>query len=176
MARRRQTWIKGLGLGLAVAASLAVAGCQVTPLYGTLSSGGTARDETRAIRIEPATDRVEQVLRNELIYFFTGGGNAAEPRYHMSIVLSQQESAVGVERLSDVPAAYFLQLRASFALTELATGQTILSGTSFANASYDFSSQRFANVRAKRDAEDRAAKVIAQDLRMRIAAHFASKG
>lgn len=162
--------------GLALVAGLGLAGCQVQPLYGTLSSGGTARDETRAIDIEPAKSRVEQVLRNELIFGFTGGGYAAEPRYRLRIVLSQQDSAVGVEKLSDVPAAYFLLLRASFVLSRVSDGETILTGTSFANASYDFSSQRFANVRALRDAENRAAKVIAGDIRTRILAHFASKG
>ena len=159
-----------------MAAGVLLSACQVQPLYGTLSSGGTARDETRAIQIEPASNRVEQVLRNELIFYFTGGGYAADPRYTMRIVMSEQESAVGVEKLADVPAAYFIQLRASFVISEIATGKTVLTGTSFANASYDFSSQRFANVRAKRDAENRAAKVIAEDLRIRIAAHFAAQG
>lgn len=159
-----------------LAAGLSLTACQVQPLYGTLSSGGTAQDETRAIDIEPAKSRVEQVLRNELIFGFRGGGYAAEPRYRLRLVLSEQDSAVGVQKLSDVPAAYFILLRASFVLTRVSDGETILSGSSFANASYDFSTQRFANVRALRDAENRAAKVIAVDIRTRIAAHFASQG
>ena len=159
------------------AAGLGLAGCQVTPLYGMLPSGGTVRDDTRAIRIESATTRIGQELRNELIFAFTGGGSAAaQPLYSLRIVLSEHESAVGVEKLADVPAAYFILVRASFVLTDIATGTTVLSGSSFASASYDFSTQRFANLRAKRDAEDRAVKVISDDIRTRIAAHFATAG
>ena len=81
---------------------------------------------------------------------------------------------IAVERLSEVPASYIVSLSASFVLSDATTGRTLLTGNSAADASYDFSSQRFANVRALEDAESRAAKTIASDLRIRLAAYFAT--
>ena len=50
----------------------------------------------------------------------------------------------------------------------------VVKGTTFARASYAASLQRFANIRAQRDAEDRAAKVLAEQIRTRIAGYLAT--
>ncbi len=162
-------------------------GCQVRPLYGTFYTPlGVAvapvQDELAAIEIGTVKtadtvdlDRVAQVLRNELIFGFRRGGSGLPPRYRLEIILGKQQMEVGVERLADVPASYTVTMNASFVLSDYATGRTEMTGRSFATASYDFSSQRFANVRAERDAENRAAKVIATDIQARIAGHFAQK-
>ena len=164
---------------LAIVCALAVlAGCNVRPLYGTVGprAGAAASEDLAAIDIEQASDRVEQVLRNELVYMFQRGGNAAPARYHLRMIVDVTKSSVAVEELSDVPAAYLMQMTTSFALTEIGSGRTLLTGSSFANASYDFSNQRFSNQRAAREAEDRAAKVVADDIHTRIAAYFAENG
>lgn len=172
-SRFRRTLLIG---GAALTASLLLSGCQVRPLYGTTVGGGAAHEELAAIDIKPAEDRIEQVLRNDLIFLFQRGGEAAPVRYRLRIILNQSKSAVAVEKLADVPAAYLVAMTATFQLTDAETDETLLTGSSFANASYDFSNQRFANLRAARDAEDRAAKVIAGDIQTRIAAFFATRG
>jgi LPS-assembly lipoprotein len=62
----------------------------------------------------------------------------------------------------------------SFALVELATGKTVMNGRTFARVSSDYpgQQQRFARARARLDAEDRAAKVIAENIRTRLASFF----
>ncbi len=155
--------------------SLALGGCVVRPLYADAPGSGTpVAAELSKIAIQPARNRVEQVLRNELIFAFTGGEEAPDPQYSLRIFLTRTEAAVAVERLSEVPASYIVSLSASFVLSDSTTGRTLLTGNSAADASYDFSSQRFANVRALEDAESRAAKTIAADLRVRLAAYFAT--
>ena len=54
-------------------------------------------------------------------------------------------------------------INASYTLTEIATGKAVATGTTTARVSYDNpgQQQRFANARGQRDAENRAAKVIA---------------
>ena len=61
-----------------------------------------------------------------------------------------------------------------FALVELATGKTVMNGRTFARVSSDYpgQQQRFARARARLDAEDRAAKVIAENIRTRLASFF----
>lgn len=163
-------------LAALLGASALLAGCDsVRPLYGTLPGGtGTTRDKLAAVKVTEVSNRVDQVLRNELVFAMTGGGEAAKPLYELRVTANQVNTPVGVEILADVPTAYILRINADFSLTEIDTGLVLTSGTSFASASYDFSTQRFANLRAKRDAEDRAAKSVAQDIRTRVAAYFAT--
>jgi len=156
-------------------AAVALGGCVVRPLYADAPGSGTPVAARLAqIAVEPARNRPEQVLRNELIFSFTGGETAPDPQYALRVFLTRTEAAVAVERLSEVPASYLVSLSASFVLSDSTTGRTLLTGNSAADASYDFSSQRFANVRALEDAESRAAKTIAADIRVRLASYFAT--
>lgn len=166
-------------MGLTGAATL-LAGCQARPLYAELGATSTeanreVQSQLAAISISAAGTRADQVLRNELIYSFTGGGDEQKPRYHLRFITSTTSAAVAVQVMSQVPASYLLTMTANFMLTDNATQRTLLRGVSSADASYDFSSQRFANLRAQIDAENRAAKVIASDIRIRVAAYFASE-
>lgn len=160
----------------AVAGLPALAGCVARPLYADMPGSGTpVSAELAKIAIQPAENSVEQAFRNELVFGFTGGGPAGPPDYALRFFLTTTDSAVAIQELSEVPAAYFVELSASFVLTDARTGRTLLTGTSVADASYNFSSQRFANVRAREDAERRAAKTIAGDIRTRLAAFFATR-
>ena len=84
-------------------------------------------------------------------------------------------SEVGVEQFSDVPSAYTTTMNSTFVLSDLATDETLMTGRAFKSASYDFSNQRFANTRAYRDAQERVAKAVADDIAARIAGYFASQ-
>ncbi|MHC5655442.1 LPS assembly lipoprotein LptE [Stappia sp.] len=175
-----------VALSALVVAALALGGCQVRPLYGTLSmpAGSPALvQELAAIDIDPVEtasdedlDRVGQVLRNELIFGFTRGREAAPTRYRLKILIDRPLNEIGVERLADVPSAYTVTVNASYVLSDAATGKTLKTGKAFGSASFDFSSQRFANLRAQRDAENRAAKMVAGDLQTRLAGFFATRG
>jgi LPS-assembly lipoprotein len=48
-----------------------------------------------------------------------------------------------------------------------------MSGTSYGRASFERFNSIFSNVRAREDAETRAAKVVAEDLKARLSAHLA---
>ncbi|ODN72117.1 hypothetical protein [Methylobrevis pamukkalensis] len=159
-----------------------VAGCQVRPLYADRADGVSTNDDMRAIAVKydrPSDDditRILQKLRNELAFDFSGGGEALPPRFELRLFLSERESEVGIEEDQDVPAARLVSITATFTLTDLESRTVVISGTSFATASYDFSSQRFANIRALRDAEDRAAVSLAANIRTRVAAALATRG
>ncbi len=59
-------------------------------------------------------------------------------------------------------------------MIEVATGKVVLSASTFARDSYDIPGQlqRFARARAYRDAEDRAAQQIADNINTRLAGFF----
>ncbi len=182
---RRSAPRRRISILLLCAAALTLGGCQVRPLYGTWNSAAgvsPVQDELAAVDIKgidttetKGLDRVGQVLRNEMVFGFRRGGEEAPPRYRLQVILDRKIAEVGVERLADVPASYTVTLNSSFVLSDYATNKTLMMGRSFATASYDFSSQRFANLRAERDAEDRAAKVIAGDIQTRVAGFFSDQ-
>ena len=175
-----------VALAAVLAGALALGGCQVRPLYGTLSTpaGSPAlTQELSAIDIDTVQtasdedlDRIGQVLRNELIFGFRRGREAPESSYRLKILIDRPLNEVGVERLADVPSAYTVTVNATYVLSDIATGRTLETGRAFGTASFDFSSQRFANLRAERDAEDRAAKTVARDIQTRLASFFATRG
>lgn len=156
---------------VAMAGLLVLGGCNVRPLYGSLPGQEPIQDELAAIDID-----AEQELRNELIFLLKRGGEGLPDEYRLKVTLTESSSAVSIEQLEDVPASYLVTITANFALSEIETGRTVLTGTSFASASYDFSSQRFANLRAQRDAVSRAKKSVARDLQIRLGAFFAGRG
>jgi LPS-assembly lipoprotein len=53
--------------------------------------------------------------------------------------------------------------------------RVVLTEQALARVSIDRSQQRFANVRATRDAENRAAKVVAEQIRSRLASFFLTR-
>lgn len=169
----RRAFLAG-GLVLAAAA---LGGCQVRPLYADprnpMIPGN--RGEMAAIELNSPKNRVEQTFANELRFQLTGGGDPAEPRYRLRYLVNETSDPLAIERAENLPGAVLLTLNATFILTDLADGRTLLTGSTFATASYDFSSQRFANVRAKRDAENRAAVAIARNVAIRLAAYFAAR-
>jgi LPS-assembly lipoprotein len=65
-------------------------------------------------------------------------------------------------------------LNVGYTLTEIKTGKPAVTGTTFARVSYDIpgQAQRFARARGLRDAENRAAKLIADNIRSRLASYF----
>jgi len=168
-------------LGLAIASPL-LAGCQVKPLYGSLdmaSGGSQVAGDLAAISIDPISGYTRSTaareLYNELTFKFERGTTTPEKRYTLKVLINVVNAEVGVEQLADVPAAYSMTMNATFVLSSRADDTTLMTGKSFATASYDFSDQRLANTRARRDAEERVAKAVADDIHARIAGFFASQ-
>lgn len=165
-----------------LAAVMAVGGCQVRPLYGTASTNGAlgahsgVADQLAAIEISSiGTDVSGRTLYNELTFNFERGAGAPEKKYKLKVIKDLSTASVAVEQFSDVPTSYTTTLNASFVLSDIETEETLMTGRAFQSASFDFSSQRFANLRASRNAKERVAKAVAEDITARIAGYFASK-
>lgn len=163
-----------LAIVLALGAA-SLAGCQVRPLYADLSTPGesSVQDKLLSVAVGTASDRTLQQFRRELMFRLYGGGDPNPALYDLSYTSSTRGAALAVPVQMDEPSAISLNLSVDFVLKERATGLTLLTGTSFASATYDYSSQRFANTRAQVDAENRVAKAVAQDVGNRLAAYFA---
>ena len=166
----------------ALALALVLAGC-FQPLYGdrTLDGSPSLRDALSAIDIQqiPATkasddERLAVEIRNALIFDFTGGGYPAPPTHRLKIAISSTRASIIVDIQTSRPDVENYGINASYTLTEIATGKVVVTGQTFARVSYDVpgQQQRFARLRGLRDAESRAAKVIAENVRSRLASYF----
>jgi LPS-assembly lipoprotein len=168
---------------IAALAIAALAGGCFQPLYGEQSptGGPVLREQLSAVDIlqiaaPKGTDeaRIAVEIRDALLYSFTGGGYAASPTHRLKISIASTRVSIIVDVNTSRPDVENYGLNATYTLTEIATGKIVVTGTTFSRVSYDIpgQEQRFARVRGLRDAELRAAKVIADNIRSRLASYF----
>jgi LPS-assembly lipoprotein len=173
-----------------LAAALGVAACVggcFQPLYAdrTLDGspaaglrGALGTVDVRQIDTGKGTDeaRLAVEIRNALIFDLTGGGPAPRPAYTLVIHMNSTVADIIVDTTTTRPAIEDYGINATYALTEVASGKAVVNGQTFARVSYDIpgQEQRFARLRGLRDAESRAAKVIADNIRSRLASYFAA--
>jgi LPS-assembly lipoprotein len=104
----------------------------------------------------------------------TGGADPAPPTHRLKISISSQRASIIVDTLTARPDVENYGINATYVMTEIATGKIVVTGQTFSRVSYDIpgQQQRFARIRGLRDAESRAAKVIADNIRSRLASYF----
>lgn len=153
----------------------ALAGCGYQPLYGTGFAGGGVAEQMRAVDIGLVPGRVGQVVRNELIFTQTGGREAAPPRYRLEIAIRESDQSTLVN-LQGNAAGLIYGLDADFKLVNIADQKVLLTAKSESRAPYQKETSTFANVRARRDAEDRVARVVAASIRTQVAAFLSQAG
>ena len=159
-----------------------LAGC-FEPMYAqkTLTGGPALQHRFASVGIFPiaastgtSSARVAVEVQNLLAYDFTGGGSPVGKSYALKITLTSQVPQVIVDITTARPDMQQYGLNASYSLTEVATGKVVVTSTTFARVSFDNpgQQQRFANARGQRDAETRAAKTIAENIKARLASYF----
>jgi LPS-assembly lipoprotein len=157
--------------GLVFATILPIMGC-FKPMYGGVE-GAALQNELQAIAIDPIPDRTGHYLANELRFLLNGTGSDVRPKYRLQITLRERVQASLVDSTSQRASAGSIIIDADYKLIPAQGGKPVAQGVAFTFASYDRSSQRFANIRAARDAEIRDARVLAEQIKTRLAADLA---
>lgn len=164
-----------VALGLALVFGLSA--CQVRPLYsdGSPNAAGVSTPAAlKSVSVVEATTRYGQDVRNHMIFLFGGGaGESANPTYTLDLGVTQQviSSAsiqVAVGNASQ-PTAGGVVLTSLYVLKNTATGAMVSSGKRVITASFDKPAQQFASLRAQRDAENRAARELAELVYLAVA-------
>lgn len=157
-----------------------VSGC-FRPLYGTVASsnGSNVAEKMRAIEVTAvktpgsALRRLGGQVRNELVFQLTGGGEPSTTDYRIVISVSGGVSTVISNSSTGRSSIQSYLATATFSLIDVSTGQQLVSDTTFSRASFEIPGQQyFAGQRALRDTEDRVAKVLAENIRNRLASYF----
>ena len=155
---RSRALAAGLALGL-------LAGCQAQPLYGSMTG------EKQSVSVSPATSRVGQMVRNELVLGF--GGDQTNAAYQLNLSVSSNIAGLLPGGIDNEFSAARATVTATYVLKSASTGETVKSGSRFADAQLDLPSQQFAQIRARSEAEDRAARQVAALVRADIVAALA---
>jgi LPS-assembly lipoprotein len=159
--------------------SALAAGC-FQPLYGerTLTGEPSLRAALRGIDVAQidapggsALARIAVEVRNALLFDLTGGDSQTPPTHRLVIVLQTSTSSIIVDPSTARPEFEITALNANYRLINVATNKLVMDGAASARVSYDIpgQEQRFLMLRGQRDAQSRAAKVIAEQIRNRLA-------
>ena len=150
-----------------------VAGCQVRPLYST---PGVVEGKLASISISEADDRIEQQVRNHLVFLFGGGaGETQNAAYRLELHVTARTLGVLADVAADTMRAGRVIVSADYNLARADTGETVASGQRATSATLDFPAQEFAKLRAIREAQDRAARETAEFVRADVAAALARR-
>jgi LPS-assembly lipoprotein len=168
---------------LMVVATLAAftAGC-FQPMYAERADGTPGlREKLLGVEVPPLNypnaspqARVGVSIRNAVMFKMYGSATGLPPTYKLMIRFNPSRTSLIVDPNTALPTSENYGIDATYGLIEIATGKQVLTGSTFSRVTYDIPGQlqRFARARAYRDAEDRAAAEIADNINTRLASFF----
>lgn len=167
---------------LAVAALAGLtAGC-FQPMYAERGDGAPGlREKLMGVELPPVDKanasrdaRLGVEIRNALAFKLYGQATGMPPTHKLVLKFSTSRSSLILDPNTALPSSENYGIDAQYNLVELATNKSVMTGSTFSRVSYDIPGQmqRFARSRALRDAEDRAAQEIAENIQTRLASYF----
>ncbi|MCC5977931.1 MAG: hypothetical protein JJU21_07710 [Salinarimonas sp.] len=165
-------------LAMVAGAALALAGC-FTPLYAPTAGmpGGVAEElklvDVGSVRVSGGDDAMAHELRSELIFALDGDRTEVlEKRYRLTAEVRTRQSSPIISTSTGRAASGAINARVSWQIMDIDTERVVLSGQQNGDASFDRTDQRFAALRARRDAEQRLARQLARQVATQIAIDF----
>ena len=142
------------------------------PIYVSADNAAVSGLTQRLASIDiadPGEDPATQMIRNKLSFNLSGGDTPA-PRYRLTLAPSVDVGTALVNALEDTPQVNTLTLTCDFTLYSLSGDKKMLfKAKGSAGNSYDRGLQRFAALRAMRDAQGASADMLADQIRTRVA-------
>ena len=167
----RRSMVRGLSLLLAAAPALAACGNGgFRPLYGETPSGAGLQERLRQLDVAAIPGRVGQRIRNDLI-FQSSGGELLPPTHRLEVAITESVLTTLVKIDGDSLGQIYA-IQASFKLINIRDKKVVLHGTSYGRAGFERFQSIYSNVRARDDAENRAARTVADDLKTRVATYL----
>lgn len=151
------------------AAALLLSGCGFRPLYGKNSVSGRAevREALSAVRVRSIADRSGQRLRQILREKLASNGGASP--FELEVILSQQVQELGVRKDSTTSRANLVFI-ATIKIHE--SGRAVYTDSVQSIVSYNILDDQYATVASQSDAEDRALRMVGEDIKTRLAVYF----
>ena len=164
---KREIWNRAAALALA----LPLGGC-FQPLYSESAHPGIV-EAMRAVEITPIKDRIGHTLGEDLIHALNDSGSAPLPLYRLDVTVALTTRTPTIESQINAASAATEIGDAQFSLVRLSDKKILLFAKAESFAVYDRTPQRFADLRAARDAELRIARALADEIAVRVGAALA---
>jgi LPS-assembly lipoprotein len=159
-------------VGVAVVLASALGGCGFQPLYGEHAGGVRTDAELARVLVVPLDNgRTGQDVYNALINRLSPNGEPVNPDYQLNVTLNEEREGVAIERDASITRYNYLLL-ARYRLVDTRSGNVVHEGESRSIASYNVVDSQFATLMARRDAEERAATELSEDIKLRLAIFF----
>ncbi len=168
-----------------LACILAIAACGFEPLYverhptekwsyyqGKFDTSIT--EELAQIKVEQASERIGQLVRNELLDSFTPKGVPSSPKYRLKINNIQKKKTEQALRNDITATRERVDYTLSYQLYDAKTGKKLISGDTLALLGFDIMANPYSTTFSEKKIEKDAAKVMANDIALRVAAYFHS--
>ena len=159
------------------------AGC-FHPMYAEHADGTPdLREKLMGVEIPPVDKpngsreaRIGVEIRNALAFKLYGNATGMPPTHRLVLRFATTRSSLMIDPNTALPTSENYGIDAHFNLVDIATNKSVMTGTTFSRVTYDMpgSYQRFSRSRAYRDAEDRAAQEIAENIGTRLASFFST--
>jgi LPS-assembly lipoprotein len=145
--------------------------CGFTPVLGDRGVEARAQERLAQIEIAPLGGLVGAYLRNDLLDRLQAEDRPSNPSHRLEVGLSPHLFGSLVEPDASVT-RYNYTLRARYRLVDLSNNAVVLEGDTEAMSAYNVVESEYATVVARRAAEERAARVLSDDLSLRLALFF----
>lgn len=159
---------------------MVVCSCGFKPLYVERTTNekwyfqsqfdGTINHEMEQVKVESINGRFGQLLRNDLLDMLTPSGIPSNPKYKLYVMLESEDVARQALRRDITATRERVAYKVVYYMME-GTNE-LFRNDSVAYVSYDILANPYSTTMAQKDAQENAAKIIAQDIALRIGAYF----
>lgn len=163
--------------------SFVFTGCGFQPLYVEKKSEGkwffgnefdvSINSEMEKVKVETISGHFGQQIRNDLIDTLTPKGIPDFPQYRLSVELVDKNIQRQALRKDITATRERVMYKVVYYMTE--GGEELFRADSIAYASYDIMANPYSTTMAMKKAEADAAKIIANDISLRVGAYFHAK-
>src|SRR3954462_8248515 len=167
---------------IAVAALAALTAGWFQPIHAERNDGKPGlREKLMGVEIPPVDKnnasreaRIQVEIRNALAFKLYGSATGMPPTHRLGLRFTTTRSSLIIDPNTALPSSENFGIDAQYNLIDLASNKSVMTGSTFSRVSYDIPGQlqRFARARAFRDAEDRAANEVAENIQTRLASFF----
>lgn len=158
---------------------LLLSACGFRPLYVGQStqdsiSGKQLTQEMASIFIDTIPDRIGQILHQSLSDRLTPHGETKDPRYRLSVRLSEAVISQQGVRQDNLATRYVMTFTAYYTLYTYPENRKLLSDSTVGRSSYDVQLSPYATDVAEQTAKERIMKILGNDIALRLAAFLKS--
>lgn len=160
-----------------------LSGCGFEPLYVEKKTSGEwyydnefdtgISEEMAKVKVELISDRIGQLIRNDLLDKLSPKGQPKHPKYFLKVENIQKQEIDQALR-NDITATRKKVIYKVFYVLKNAEHKTLIKGNSVAYLGYDILRDPYSTTFAQKKNEKNAAKIIANDISLRLGAYFHS--